>query len=60
VFRLMPSRAATAVLLPGQAPVETRGLLARQWTAFTRARLQDDAEADPAGHCRTPLPRRHA
>ena len=58
MFRLMPSRAATAVLLLGQAPAGTRGLLARQWTAFTR--LRDDAEADPAGHGRTPLPRRHA
>jgi hypothetical protein len=49
-------------LLPAlsQAPAETRGRLGRQWAAFTLARLQDDAEADAAGHCGTPLPRRHA
>jgi anti-anti-sigma regulatory factor len=49
-------------LLPvlGQAPAETRGLLARQWIAFTLARLQDDAEAEATGHCRTSLPGRHA
>ena len=49
-------------LLPvlGQAPAETRGLLGRQWTAFTLARLQDDAEAEVTGHCRASLPRRHA
>jgi hypothetical protein len=49
-------------LLPvlDQAPAETRGLLGRQWTAFTLARLQDDAEAEATGHCRTSLPGRHA
>ena len=49
-------------LLPvlGQVPAETRGLLGRQWTAFIRARLQDDAEAEATGHCRTSLPGRHA
>jgi hypothetical protein len=38
-------------LLPvlAQATPETRGLLGRQWAAFTLARLQDDAEADAAG-----------
>ena len=48
-------------LLPvlGQAPPETRGLLGRQWAAFTLARLQDDAEADATQSWRTPLPRRH-
>jgi STAS domain len=49
-------------LLPvlGQAPPQTRSRLGRQWAAFTLARLQDDAEADAAGHCRTPVARRHA
>jgi STAS domain/Hemerythrin HHE cation binding domain len=43
-------------LLPalGQAPAETRGLLGRQWTAFTLARLQDDAEPGAAGERRFP------
>jgi hypothetical protein len=43
--------AEDACLLPvlGQASAESRGLLGRQWTAFTLARLQDDAEADAAG-----------
>jgi anti-anti-sigma regulatory factor len=49
-------------LLPvlDQATPQTRSRLGRQWAAFTLARLQDDAEADAAGHCRTPLPNRHA
>jgi STAS domain len=37
-------------LLPAlaEAPAETRGLLGRQWTAFTIARLLDDAESHAA------------
>ena len=45
-------------LLPAlaQAPAETRGLLGRQWIAFTCAWLLDNSEADAAelGECRFP------